>query len=48
LRDYTSFEPLIVKVRPGVQAKNKDTRKLYFTRLPRRPPWTDFRQTWMV
>ena len=44
---------LSVKIRPGVSSlrrsekiNKKSHKKLYFTPLPRSPPWTDFYQIW--
>ena len=30
------------------EKKNSHTKKLYFTPLPRSPPWTDFHQIWNI
>jgi len=52
LRD--SFEPLRVKIRPGVSSlrwsdkkiNKKVTQKVIIHPFPRSPPWTDFYQIW--
>jgi len=51
LRDSAYFEQQFVKIRPEVcfllfPRKKIVTRKLYFTRLPRSLPWTDFHKIW--